>query len=412
MFSGSTVAVSVVVSPSLSVSVLLLRRTSVIVILVSFLLTVIVQLAVFPFSLIAVIMAVPALFAVTLPIRSTVATATLLLLHLTLFPYVVFSGSTVAVRVVVSPSVSVALLLLRLISVIGISFLLTVTVQPAVFPFVLVAVITAVPALFAVTVPLASTVATASLLLPQLTFLLSVVFSGSTVAVSLYVLPSTIPTVLSLRRTSVTGICFFSTFTVQPALFPFVLVAVITAVPALLAVTFPLASTVATASLLLLQLTFLLSVVFSGSTVAVSLYVLPSTIPTVLSLRRTSVTGICFFSTFTVQPALFPFVLVAVITAVPALLAVTVPLTSTIATASLLLLHVMLLFSAFSGVTVAANVSLSPSVNVISDLLRLTLSTSTTGVCVSLSVNALIIKLHDRALPKSSQYPYGLATKL
>ena len=181
---------------------------------------------------------------------------------------------------------------------------------------------------------------------------------------------------------------------------------------ALFAVTVPLASTVATASLLLPQLTFLLSVVFSGSTVAVSLYVLPSTIPTVLSLRRTSVTGICFFSTFTVQPALFPFVLVAVITAVPALLAVTVPLTSTIATASLLLLHVMLLFSAFSGVTVAANVSLLPSVNVISDLLRLTLSTSTTGVCVSLSVNALIIKLHDRALPKSSQYPYGLATKL
>ena len=104
--------------------------------------------------------------------------------------------------------------------------------------------------------------------------------------------------------------------------------------------------------------------------------------------------------------------LVAVITAVPALLAVTVPLASTVATASLLLLHLMLLFSALSGVTVAANVSLSPSVNVISDLLRLTLSTSTTGVCVSLSVNALIIKLHDRALPKSSQYPYGVATKL
>ena len=186
----------------------------------------------------------------------------------------------------------------------------------------------------------------------------------------------------------------------------------ITAVPALLAVTVPLADTVATSLLLLLQLTLLLSVVFSGSTVAVSLYVLPSTIPTVLSLRRTSVTGICFFSTVTVQPALFPFVLVAVITAVPALLAVTVPLASTVATASLLLLHVMLLFSALSGVTVAANVSLSPSVNVISDLLRLTLSTSTTGVCVSLSVNALIIKLHDRALPKSSQYPYGVAIKL
>ena len=237
-------------------------------------------------------------------------------------------------------------------------------------------------------------------------------FSGSTVAVRVVVSPSVSVALLLSRLISVIGISFLLTVTVQPAVFPFVLVAVITAVPALFAVTVPLASTVATSLLLLLQLTLLLSVVFSGSTVAVSLYVLPSTIPTVLSLRRTSVTGICFFSTFTVQLALFPFVLVAVITAVPALLAVTVPLASTVATASLLLLHLMLLFSAFSGVTVAANVSLSPSVNVISDLLRLTLSTSTTGVCVSLSVNALIIKLHDRALPKSSQYPYGVAIKL
>ena len=87
-------------------------------------------------------MAVPALLAVTLPIMSTVATATLLLLHLTLFPYVVFSGSTVAVSVVVSPSVSVSVLLLRRTSVIVIlvSFLLTVIVQLAVFPFSLVAV--------------------------------------------------------------------------------------------------------------------------------------------------------------------------------------------------------------------------------------------------------------------------------
>ena len=45
----------------------------------------------------------------------------------------------------------------------------------------------------------------------------------------------------------------------------------------------------------------------------------------------------------------------------------------------------------FDGVIVAVNVSLSPSVNVVALLLRLTFSTST--VVVSLSVNALIIKL-------------------
>jgi len=201
--SGSTVAVSVVVSPSVSVSALLLRRTSVIGI--SFSLTVIVQLALFPFSLVAVITAVPALLAVTFPIRSTVATATLLLLQLTSLLYVVFSGRTVAVRVAVSPSVSVALLLSRHTSVIGISFFSTVTVQLAVFPFVLVAVITAVPTLFAVTVPSSDTVATASLLLLQLMSLLSVVLTGRTVAVSLKVSPSYISSASLPSCTSVIG---------------------------------------------------------------------------------------------------------------------------------------------------------------------------------------------------------------
>ena len=141
-------------------------------------LTVTVQLAVFPFSLVAVIMAVPALLAVTVPLASTIATSLLLLLQLTFLLSVVFSGSTVAVRAVVSPSGSVALLLSRHTSVIGISFFSTVTVQLAVFPFSVVAVITAVPALLAITVPLASTVATLVSLLLQVIFLENVVLSG------------------------------------------------------------------------------------------------------------------------------------------------------------------------------------------------------------------------------------------
>ena len=101
---------------------------------------------------------------------------------------------------------------------------------------------------------------------------------------------------------------------------------------------------------------------------------------------------VSFCFTVTVQPAVFPLLLVTVITAVPAFFAVTFPLLSTAATASVLLLHFTVLSPvAFDGVIVAVNVSLSPSVNVVALLLRLTFATST--VVVSLSVNALIIKL-------------------
>ena len=176
-------------------------------------LTVIVQLALFPFSLVAVIMVVPTLFAVTVPLASTAATSLLLLLQLTSLLYVVFSGRTVAVRVAVSPSVSVALLLSRYTSVIGISFFSTVIVQLAVFPFSVVAVITAVPALLAVTVPSADTVATASLLLLQLTFLLYVVSYGSTSAESVIVSPSVSVSASLLSNTSVISIFFSLTVT-------------------------------------------------------------------------------------------------------------------------------------------------------------------------------------------------------
>ena len=258
---------------------------------ISFFSTVTVHSAVFPFELVAVIITVPAFFASTCPVVSTVAMSLLLLLQLISFLSVVFSGRTVAVSVVDSPSVSVALLLSIRTSVIGISFFSTVIAQLAVFPFSLVAVITAVPALLAVIVPSSDTVATASLLLLQLTLLLSVVFSGRTVAVSLCVFPSIIPTALSLRLTSVIGISFFSTVTVQLAVFPFVLVAVITAVPTLFAVTVPSSDTVATASLLLLQLMSLLSVVLTGRTVAVSLKVSPSYISSASLPSCTSVIG-------------------------------------------------------------------------------------------------------------------------
>ncbi len=98
-------------------------------------------------------------------------------------------------------------LLLRLIPVIAISFCFTVTVQLAVFLLLLVAVITAVPAFFAVTFPLLSTAATSALLLLHFTVLSPVAFDGVIVAVNVSLSPSVNVVALLLRLT-------FSTSTV------------------------------------------------------------------------------------------------------------------------------------------------------------------------------------------------------
>ena len=72
--------------------------------------TVKVQEAVFPFTVVAVITAVPADFAVTLPFSSTEATAGAELLHATV-RLAALTGSTVAVSVVSLPSTSAACVL-------------------------------------------------------------------------------------------------------------------------------------------------------------------------------------------------------------------------------------------------------------------------------------------------------------
>ena len=88
---------------------------------ISLLCTVTAHCAVFPFSVTAVITALPAFLAVTLPSASTAATLLSLLLHITVFLLVVLSGIICAINLMLSPSVIVTLLLLRDISVIGIS---------------------------------------------------------------------------------------------------------------------------------------------------------------------------------------------------------------------------------------------------------------------------------------------------
>ena len=158
----------------------------------------------------------------------------------------------------------------------GTALAVTVTLQKAVFPPSAVeAIITIVPAETAVTLPLASTVATAVLLLVQLTALL-VALSGLTVAMMVAVSPSARLRLVLSRVMDSTGTVVEETVTVQEAVLPpsFV-VTTITAVPGATAVTLPLASTVATAVLLLVQVT-VLSVASLGLTVAIKLPVPPT----------------------------------------------------------------------------------------------------------------------------------------
>ena len=185
------------------------------------------------------------------------------------------SGLTVAVKVRVSPSVSVAVVLSNDTPVTGYTFALTVTEQVAVLlPSSVVTVIVAVPAFNAVTLPL-ETVATEVLLLFQLTFLL-VALLGLIVAVRVNSSPSVISQDALSRVTSVTGYTFALTVTEHVAIFPpssdFT---VIVALPGLIAVTTP-SFTDATDELLDDHITFWFSA-FEGDTVAIRVCVSPST---------------------------------------------------------------------------------------------------------------------------------------
>ena len=139
-----------------------------------------------PSSVVTVIVAVPAFFAVTTPEVETVATVVLLEDQVT-FLFVALDGDTVAVSVCVWPSTKVRLVWFKLTPVTGTVAALTVTEQVAfLLPSSVVTVIVAVPAFFAVTTPEVETVATVVLLEDQVTFLF-VALEGDTVAVRVYV---------------------------------------------------------------------------------------------------------------------------------------------------------------------------------------------------------------------------------
>ncbi len=335
--------------------------------------TVTVHFAVFP-SAEAVITAVPEATAVTLPFLSTVATAVALDVHVTVLSSA-SSGLTAAVRVADSPFLRESSFLSRVTLVTG---TVTVTSQLA-LAFPAVALIVTVPLATAVTLPFSSTVAISSLLLLQT--ILSVLFVGSTVAVRVSDLPFSRVRVVLLRVTPVAGTVTVTSHSADtsPA------VAVITALPPPTAVTLPFSSTVATSSLSLLHTT--LSVLSVGATVAVRVSDLPFSRARVVLLRVTPVAGTVSV-TVTSQLALASPA-VAVMVAVPLATAITLPFSSTVATASSLLLHTTSSVL-FSGSIVASRENASPFSRVISSSLRVIPVACILGVSLSTVLSAIL----------------------
>src|SRR5205809_476727 len=214
--------------------------------------TVMADAPLFP-SLVAVIVAVPAVFPVTSPLALTVATAVLLLAQVTVRPLSGFPFASFAdpARCTAWPACTHAVAGVTVTDATGTG--VTVIAAAPLCPS-LVAVIVAEPAAPPVTSPLALTVATAVLLLAHVTVRPAnrLPFASFGVAVSCTVWPTCTDAEAGLTVTDATSTVL--TVIAAVPLFPS-LVAAIVAAPVVTPVTSPLALTVATAVLLLAQLT-------------------------------------------------------------------------------------------------------------------------------------------------------------
>src|SRR6266516_4028233 len=296
-------------------------------------LTVIVALPLCP-SLVAVIVAEPAAPPVTSPLALTVATAVLLLAHVTVRPAnrLPFASFGVAVSCTVWPTCTDAEAGLTVTDATG--TVLSVIAAVPLFPS-LVAVIVADPAATPLTTPLALTVATAVLPLDQVIARpeSELPFASFGVAVSCIVWPTCTDAVAGVTVTDATGTVL--TVIVAVPLCPSE-VAVIVAEPAATPVTSPLALTVATAVLPLDQLIVRpeSELPFASFGVAASCIFWPAGTDAVAGLTVTDATG----TVVTVSAAvpLLPSE-VAVIVAAPTATPVACPVPFTVATAGLLL---------------------------------------------------------------------------
>ena len=137
----------------------------------------------------------------------------------------------------------------------------------------------------------------------------------------------------------------------QDAVFPLLDFAVIVAVPALTAVTLPF-DTVATLLLEVLHVTVLLAAL-EGVIVALIVSLVPFIKVSDVLESFTLDTGVV---TVTLQDAVLPLFVFAVMVAVPGPIAVTLPF-DTVATLLLLVVQVIVLFVAFDGLIVAVRVA-------------------------------------------------------
>ena len=307
--------------------------------------------------------AVPADLPVTTPLEDTVATFSSLDFHVTVLSVAV-EGETVAVSVSVEPVLIETLVVFNVTLSGFIGF--TVTMQVAFAPFDKEAVIVVVPAFKADIIPF-ETVATFLLLESHVTVLF-VTDEGETVAVSVSVPPTF--SVMPVLFNDIVLLSFTVTLNDLVTLWFPAAFAVIVAVPGLAPVSvtaFPLVVVVVesftTLALLVDHVIFLL-VLFDGVNVAVTdavplIFIVEGV---VLKLRLVGVT--IGSTTVTVQVAVLPLTVLAVMVDCPADLPVTVmalPVVGEIvATPGLLDVQVTVLSFALLGFTVAVSVVVEP----------------------------------------------------
>ena len=366
------------------------------------LLTLILHVAVLlPSFVVTVITASPDAIAVTSPVLSTFATALFEDVYVTSL-LSASAGATVALSFTVSPFLRLTVVLssateltfITLLTPVTVSFLITVLDDVA----LTVAITSTVPAFLKLKVP---SVAICAILLSDtdhITVLLSVVSSGVIFAVNLYFVsvynvpdgPVTVTPVIWLNTLIVTFDCML------PSALD---TAVIVTVPVFFAVTSPVLLTTATDASDVFHSTDFDCVVLSG------IYFIPSCTCAPFSSSAGALvivivlSCIISFSTVILHWAVFlPSSVITVITASPDDNAVTSPLSSTVATASLSDVKCTFLLSAFSGSTVALSLTVSFSLRTASVLSSDTDSTATVLIS-ELSVYALILKFLFSLLP-------------
>jgi hypothetical protein len=281
-------------------------------------------------SLVAVMSAVPGATAVTIPVVDTVATDVLLDPHVTTRSVTTLPTLSLTVGVRARVCVTNMLLVGGDTATVPTGIFVTVTVAVPLLPS-LVAVIVAVPGATPVTTPADVTVATAALLdVHAMTRSVTTVpFVSLTVGVSVTVAVTRMPGVGGESTTPPTGTGVTVTNVVPdlPSL-----VAVITTVPGVTPVTRPVGDTVATAGALVAQVTTRseTTLPFTSSTFALNWRVDLATIDAPGGRMLTDPTAT--LEIVSSADPLFPS-LVAVIVALPAATAVTVPCAETVATA-------------------------------------------------------------------------------